>query len=318
MAEELLRSRHAFGDLENLDYAIQQDMVDEFDILFMKDKNGKAVIGWIEKDGTPILVTDEKADLSKVEAGLVEVNAEVDTLGASVETLEVKVDTKANVEDVKAVNVKVDGLDSEIDNLGVTVSKKADDAKVNASYEKVKYEISNAPVGTLVDYRDHEIRVMIPSGSVFTKQTVGAGGDPNAYYMTFKTICTYDNAVGYIEHINGQHDVSVLTDLKTDEYGRRYQPTWLSVANYDETTASWIYRGASSTAEKYIGWDYQIDWYDANGVVIASDMIRINLSNEDCHFAFAPSYVNNAINVANVYTDEQIAKIYSGFQIVEF
>lgn len=150
------------------------------------------------------------------------------------------------------------------------------------AYVVRKYDISGTPAGTLVDYRDHEIRVMCPADAEFTKQAVGAGGDTNTYYMTIRTYAP-TNAVGYKEHLGDQVDAEILTDLKTDEYGRRYQPTWLGIAKYDDATSTWTYYGSQSTASKFIGWDYRIDWYDANNKVIASDSVRINLSNEDCH-----------------------------------
>lgn len=172
------------------------------------------------------------------------------------------------------------------------------DAK--ATYERVKYEIADTPSGTLVDYRDDEIRVMCPSNAVFTKQAVGSGGDANNYYMTFKTYVPNDNVVGYIEHLGDKVDAEILTNFSTDKYGRRYQPSWLSLAKYDETTDTWTYYGKNSTASKYIGWDYQIDWYDANGVMVASDSIRINLSNEACHHTIEPYYMSKVVKGVSV------------------
>jgi hypothetical protein len=156
------------------------------------------------------------------------------------------------------------------------------------------YEITDVPEGTLVSYSDKEIRIMCPSNTVFTKQTVGTNGDPNCYYATFKVYVPNDNVVGYIEHLGSQVDETILTDFSTDEYGRKYQPTWLALARYDDATGIWTYYGKNSTKEKYVGWDYRIDWYNAENVLIASDCIRINLSNEDCHFNIEPSYIANA------------------------
>lgn len=169
-----------------------------------------------------------------------------------------------------------------------------------ATLKHVKYEITDAPVGTLVDYGDKEIRVMVPSGAEFVKQAVGAGGDANNYYMTFKTYAPSDDVVGYIEHLGDQTDPEILTNFSTDKYGRRYQPTWLALAKYDEAIDTWTYYGESSTASKYIGYDYRIDWYDANGVMVASDSIRINLSNEDCHYAIEPYYMSKVVKGVSV------------------
>ena len=175
-----------------------------------------------------------------------------------------------------------------IDSIPTTYTSKK---FVKATCEQVKYEITSTPEGTLVNYGENEIRVMCPADAEFVKQQVGTGGDANTYYMTFKTYVPNDNVVGYIEHLGDQSDSEILTSFSTDEYGRRYQPTWLGIAKYDETTGVWTYYGANSSTNKYIGWDYQIDWYDAEGVMIASDSIRINLSNEDCHSVIEPYYM---------------------------
>lgn len=176
----------------------------------------------------------------------------------------------------------------------------ASEKKASAMFEHVKYEVVDTPVGTLVDYRDKEIRVMVPADAEFVKQSVGTGGDANSYYMTFKTYAPSDDVVGYIEHLGGQTDEEILTDLKTDAYGRRYQPTWLALAKYDEANGVWNYYGKSSSAKKYIGWDYQIDWYNADGIIVASDKVRINLSNEGCHNVIEPYYMAGFVKEVTV------------------
>lgn len=175
-------------------------------------------------------------------------------------------------------------------------------SKVDASaiLQHVKYEIADTPAGTIVDYGEKEIRVMVSANAEYHKQAVGTGGDSNTYYMTFKVYAPSDDAVGYIEHLGDKSDAEILTNFSTDKYGRRYQPTWLGIAKHDEATGEWSYYGKNSTSNKYIGWDYRIDWYDANGVMIGSDCIRINLSNEDCHHIVEPYYMANTITGAKI------------------
>lgn len=256
------RAKHAFGSSANLEAALQSGAIDSFDILFLDGDTDNPKIGWVGKDGKPIILKDEKADLTELEA---------------------------------------------------EVAEKADADEVENSYKKIKYEISDVPVGTLIDYRDEEIRVMCPATTVWTKQAVGVGGDANSYYCTFKTYAPNDNVVGYIEHLNGQSDSEILTDLKTDKYGRKYQPTWLALAKYDATTDTWTYYGDSSSTNKYIGYDYQIDWYNADGVIIASDSIRINLSNVECHSSIEPYYVGKMMSEI----DKKIAEA-TAIEVVEF
>ena len=167
--------------------------------------------------------------------------------------------------------------------------------EARATYDKVKYEITNTPVGTLVDYREKEIRVMVPSGAQFIKQNVGATGNANIYYMGFKAYAP-EGAVSFKEGDRGvivdkMHDFN--DDFAgIDEFGRKYSICWLGLASYDSGSNAWTYYGKNSTVNKYIGWTYCVEWYDANGVVIGSDSIRINLSNEGCHSNIEPYYMN--------------------------
>ncbi len=170
-------------------------------------------------------------------------------------------------------------------------------------YVARKYDISDTPKGTLVNYGEDEIRVMVPADAEFKKQAVGTGGDANTYYMTLRTYAP-QGAVGYKEHLGNQSDAEILTDLKTDAHGRKYQLTWLGMAKFDEATGTWGYYGSQSEESKYIGWDYQIDWFDADGTMIYTDSVRINLSNEACHNINKPYYM------ANYATSTEVDELY--------
>lgn len=312
------RAKHAFGMLENIDTALANGVVDAYDILFVKDVEGKPYVGWIDKDGNKVIVQD-KEQIVRVDE-LPTTNGDENVVyiynnecyiwngsqcvstckPADLTELEAEMATKASA---KEVNAKFDEIETVLDDV----------TNVSYTHEKIKYEITDVPIGTLVDYRDEEIRIMCKSDAEFTKQSVGAGGDANSYYCTFKTYVPNDDVVGYIEHLNGQVDNEVLTDLKTDKYGRRYQPTWLALAKYDDTTGTWTYYGDSSSTNKYIGYDYQIDWYNADGVMIASDSIRINLSNAECHSSIEPYYVGKMMSEV----DKKIAEV-AAIEVVEF
>ena len=182
------------------------------------------------------------------------------------------------------------------------------------AYIARKYEVSGIPAGTLVNYGDKEIRIMCPTNVEFKKQSVGAGGDANTYYMTLKTYAPNDSIVGYIEHIGDQSDSEILTKFSTDEYGRKYQSTWLGLAKFDEVTNSWTYYGKNSSTEKFIGWDYRIDWYNSDNVMVASDSVRINLSNEECHNSLRPYYgPNNDIITEVTQIKESLTNIEQSY-----
>ncbi len=53
------KAKHAFGLLDNIDAAIQDKLIDAYDILFVKDANGKPYVGWIDKDGNKVIVEEE-------------------------------------------------------------------------------------------------------------------------------------------------------------------------------------------------------------------------------------------------------------------
>lgn len=304
---ELLRSKHAFGSEVNVDQALLDGKIDAYDILFLNE--GK--IGWINKDGEKVILEDKKQILPV--SSLPDVG--------DPEVIYIYESKFYFWDGEKYASPECDGVDeSTVDAKVASAVSSANaytDGKVEAAINEhmvKKFEISDVPVGTLVDYRENEIRIMCPVDAVFTKQAVGVGGDANSYYVTFKTYVFDDSVVGYIEHLGDKVDSEILTTFSTDEYGRRYQSTWLAVANYDESTDTWSYYGSKSNKDKYIGWDYQIDWYNAEGKMIASDNIRINLSNEECHFVNEPYYIANVISDVDV----KIATLEAAYTIVEF
>lgn len=253
--------------------------------------------------------------------------SELKALGDRVDTLET---SSADI------ILQVSGLETELSSMSdqiATLEEKVNAIKIPEECKCTpdnKYEITDVPAGTIVNYRDGEIRIMCPIDTVFTKQAVGTGGDANCYYATFKTYVPNDDVTGYIEHLGNKVDEEILTTFSTDKDGRRYQATWLALAKYDEATDSWTYYGANSSKEKYIGWDYRIDWYNSDGVMIASDCVRINLSNEECHFVIEPYYMasvkaevealkeSNADVVEKLATvTEQVTEIEERVEIVE-
>lgn len=323
MAEEILRSRHAFGQLKNVLEALKTGSIDEHDILFLDgDTNPK--IGWIDKnknfrlvDTECVVHVDEFPESGKEgkvyifnNEGYFWNGTEFVNFCKPTDLTKLEADLLAKIEQaVKDANAYVD--------------KKAKDIldEVKYVYEKVKYEITNTPAGTIVDYREKEIRVMCPSDTEFVKQNVGSNGNPNMYYMGFKAYAP-ENAVSFKES-----DQGVVTDemftfdddfAGTDKFGRNYSIVWLPLASFDEATNTWSYFGKDSSTSKYLGWTYVVEWYDANGVMIASDSIRINLSNEKCHFENKPYYVAEITKEIDEKIKEVIAEVESAYEVIEF
>ena len=85
-----------------------------------------------------------------------------------------------------------------------------------------------------------------------------------------------------------------------DELGRKYSVVWLALAQYDTATGTWNYFGKSSSVNRYIGWNYVVEWYDKDGNVIYNDSIRINLSNESCHENVFPYFMGGVVKNVSV------------------
>lgn len=186
--------------------------------------------------------------------------------------------------------------------------------EVRSIAKLVNYEVSHKPYGALVNYADEEIRVMCPADTAWALQTSGAGSDPNAYYIGFKAYAPSDDVVSFKEDL-----AEIITDntmyyfenndfAGIDEYGRKYSIVWLPAAKYDEESATWIYHGDKSSEEKYIGWYYSVEWYNADGKKVAADTIRINLSNENCHANAAPYFMQKYAKVEDVQAVENAMK----------
>lgn len=178
------------------------------------------------------------------------------------------------------------------------------EAKANVVFNKVKYEISHKPAGTLVNYREKEIRVMCPVGTQFELQNSGENADKSKYYIGFKAYAP-NGAVSFKEDLG-----TVINDPEmyyfegnefagVDAYGRKYSIVWLPVAKHNDD-GTWTYYGAGSSAAKFVGWYYSVEWYGADGKVIDTDTIRINLTNEACHNAVEPFYIGSVVKGVKV------------------
>lgn len=99
-----MKAKHAFGNLADVEKALETGRIDSYDILFL-DGDTEPKIGWIDKNGNPVILKDEKADLSEVEADVEALeSAMAEKANASdVETLETALATKVTAEEVKTM-----------------------------------------------------------------------------------------------------------------------------------------------------------------------------------------------------------------------
>ena len=305
-----IKAKHAFGKLSDVQKALEAGTIDKYDILFL-DGDTEPKIGWIDANNIFRLVESE-SDFSELESVIAK-KADI----SDVEALEKTVATKVGAEEV---DEKVGQAVTD----SVATANAYTDGKVKAAINEhmvKKFEITSVPDGTLVDYRDKEIRVMCPVDAKYVKQTVGGTGNANMYYMGFKAYAP-EGAVSFKEGDRGII-IDEMFDFNgdfagTDEYGRNYSICWLALASYDADSDTWTYFGKNSSVEKYIGWDYVVEWYNADGVVIASDCVRINLSNENCHYITKPYYVGGMMKEIDTKIEEKVAEVESAYEVIEF
>lgn len=328
------KAKFAYGSLANLDAALQSGAVDAFDLLCLYD-DGVARIGWVNKNGEPVLVDVPSDDVLVVDelpetgkTGVIYIVGEVVYIWSGTQFIVISEST--DISDVKerlaSLEELVSALEEKSAELEVEVETKIDAEEAEARYLSREYEIAYKPEGTLVDYRDKEIRVTAPADTQWTLQQSGENADKNMYYMGFKAYAPED-AVSFKEDLAETIADDTMYYFEDNEFagvdvfGRKYSVVWLPMAAYDEASDTWTYYGASSSKEKYIGWYYSVEWYNADGMVIASDCIRINLANEDCHSVIEPYYMGDITAEVKAYTDAQIeAKIeeISEIPVVEF
>ena len=140
---------------------------------------------------------------------------------------------------------------------------------------KQKHVVTSLPEGAIVEYKNNEIRVLCSEDTVFTQQNTGEGGNPNIYYMALTTNAP-EGAVAFNEGDRG-----VIAERNVSLNGKKSKTIWLALASL--SNGVWNYYGKNSTGANLIGWDYIIEWLDAEGKIIETNSIRVNLTNENCH-----------------------------------
>lgn len=54
-----MKAKHAFGSSENLTSALSSGVIDSFDILFLDGNTNNPKIGWVDKNGNPVILREE-------------------------------------------------------------------------------------------------------------------------------------------------------------------------------------------------------------------------------------------------------------------
>lgn len=193
--------------------------------------------------------------------------------------------------ELKEVANKVTVLKTETEEINKTL------ATHEQLFTRKDYEVVKVPTGTLVDYFNKEIRIMIPADTDFaTEENASTTGTDGIFYIETRFYAP-EGAVGFRTDVNKIAENEPIKKFNglyagTDECGRNYYIIYQPVAYYDTKSKSWVYYGAKSTTAHYVGWLQISEWYDADGKMFVSDAIKINLSNEECHSAIEPYYIS--------------------------
>ena len=99
------KAKHAHGSRKNLEAAIASKAVDAFDVLFLSGEDENPAMGWLDKNGSPIIISPAD-EVAKLET---QVEAELATKANSedVETLEGQIATKADASEVEALQTAI-------------------------------------------------------------------------------------------------------------------------------------------------------------------------------------------------------------------
>ena len=190
--------------------------------------------------------------------------------------------------DIPTANIEQEAIDMSKYALADHAHDYVTKEMLTAVADQPKYEVRDIPAESSIDYRDKEIRIFCHEDAQYHKQNVGEGGNPNMYYMTFRSYGPANAA--YAKEGDKGTIIDEVVELKTATDGRKYKDHWFALAMYDEATDTWTYFGNNSNATKYLGWTYVVEWYDENDKMINTDAIRINLSNKNCHNLLAHYY----------------------------
>ena len=163
---------------------------------------------------------------------------------------------------------------------------KADE--MNVLSQKVTF--TGLPEGSKVSYGEESAIIMCPKDAEYAAQNVGVGGNKDNYYIGMNLFAP-EGAVSFREGECGLNPADEMPELEpmvnlsdaphgTDSLGRTYRARWIPVAGYDSTTGLWSYFAKNKGVGEFIGWKYEIVWFDADGVEIERSFMNLKLANE--------------------------------------
>ena len=188
--------------------------------------------------------------------------------------------------DERQIPVGSIAFDSENNKIYVKNSESGELINISTPDLITEYEITNFPEGTTVEYLENRIKINAENAA-FQLQQVGATGNPNMNYCALKIYAPSSEIMSFKEGDRGtvKDEINYFENNSfagIDANGRKYSIVWLALASYNASTETWTYFGANSTKEKFIGWDYIVEWYDKDNKLVSTSATRIDLTNAIC------------------------------------
>jgi hypothetical protein len=158
------KAKHAFGSLENIDQALANGTIDSYDILFVKNAEGKPYVGWVDKDGNKVVVSNDE-EIAELETALAtKISAdEVDTKieGAVTEKVETVVETVVTERVETIVTEKVETVvnekvDTQVETIVEEKVDEAMDVKIEEAVAAAK-EYTNSKIAEIEEAASYEI-----------------------------------------------------------------------------------------------------------------------------------------------------------------
>ena len=139
-----MKAKHAHGSRKSLESAIANKVVDNFDVLFLSGEDENPAMGWLDKNGNPIILSPAD-EVAKLET---QVEAELATK-ANAEEVETKLAEKANASEVetalasKADVEKVEAMETEL-------ASKANSSDVETLETELTTKVTAEEVKTMI------------------------------------------------------------------------------------------------------------------------------------------------------------------------
>lgn len=150
------KARHAFGNSENLQNAIDTGVIDSYDILFL-DGETDPKVGWIDRDGNTVIVKSTATLEGQVANLETEMSNKISTTEAETKINEV-VTEKVNT----VVSEQVETIVSE--KVETVVNNKIED-KIDASMDEKVQEAVNSANSYAKSYTDEKIAEILDASS---------------------------------------------------------------------------------------------------------------------------------------------------------